>query len=484
MTKRNYSEHFKMEVLEEICRMFYDGSLEKQINHLPYNIIPKGQEALFRCCVYKERAILKLRALAAFGYSVNEIDEAIPLSEYVPQNLPEFDHKSSKLLTVLESACSACVKSRYMVSEICQGCLSRKCENSCNFNAVNVKDHKAHIDQDKCKSCGKCKDACPYGAILKITVPCEEACPVNAIKKDEMGRAKIDHSLCISCGKCMAACPFGAVMERSQILDLLKVIKKADKPVVAMIAPSIAGQFGVHMEQLVTGLKMLGFTHIYEVAVGADITAANEAAEFKERVVENKQPFMTTSCCHAYVRMAKKHIPELLPFISHTATPMHYTAEIVKKELLDCYSVFVGPCLSKRKEAQEDSLVDYVISFEELVAMLNGKMVDLEACERTPLPYRPTVEALKFGIRGGVTETVKKAAGDYAGAIKEELITGIDRKTMFKLKAYAKSNSCPANLVEVMCCPGGCVGGCSTVKPIKEASEKVTKYAEESGKKL
>ncbi len=215
-----------MEVLEEICRMFYNGSLEKEINHLPYNIIPKGQDALFRCCVYKERAILKLRALAAFGYSVNEIDEALPLSEYAGQDLPEFDHKSSKLLTVLESACSACVKSRYMVSEICQGCLARKCETSCNFNAVKVTDHKAHIDQDKCKSCGKCKDACPYGAILKITVPCEEACPVNAIKKDEHGRAKIDHSLCISCGKCMAACPFGAVMERSQILDLLKVIKK------------------------------------------------------------------------------------------------------------------------------------------------------------------------------------------------------------------------------------------------------------------
>jgi len=482
MTKRNYSEHFKSEVLEEICRMFYNGTLEKEINHLPFNIIPKGQDALFRCCVYKERAILKLRALAAFGYSVNEIDEAIPLSEYVSPNPPEYEHTSNKLLTVLESACSACVKSRYMVSEICQGCLARKCENSCSFNAVKVTDHKAHIDQDKCKSCGKCKDACPYGAILKITVPCEEACPVNAIKKDEHGRARIDHSLCISCGKCILACPFGAIMERRQILDVLKTIKSAKKPIVAMIAPSIAGQFGVNMEQLATGLKMLGFTHVYEVALGADITASNEAAEFKERIIEEKQPFMTTSCCHAYVRLAKKHIPELLPFISQTKTPMHYTAELVKKEIPDCYTVFVGPCLAKRKEAQEDNLVDFVISFEELNSMIKGKGIELENCERTPFRSRPTVEALKFGVRGGVTATVKRAAGTYAAAIKEELITGLDKKTVFKLKAYAKGH-CPANLVEVMCCPGGCVGGCSTVEPVKEAAEREIKYAEETGEK-
>lgn len=479
MKTRNYSEHFKMEVLEEICRMFFNGTLAKDINRLPFNIIPKGQDAAFRCCVYKERAILKLRALAALGYSVNEVDEALPLSEYVSQDNPQFDHTSSKLLTVLESACSACVKSRFMVSEICQGCLSRKCEMSCSFNAVTVTDHKAHIDQDKCKSCGKCKDACPYGAILKITVPCEEACPVNAIKKDGKGLAKIDHMLCISCGQCLKSCPFGAIMERRQILDVLK-LTQGKRPLVAMIAPSIAGQFGVDMTKIVTALKQIGFTHVYEVAIGADVTAQNEAAEFKERVIEGAQQFMTTSCCHAYVRLAKKHIPEMQKFISHTATPMHYTAQIVKKELPDALTVFVGPCLSKRKEAQEDKFVDYVLTYEELYAMINGKDLILENLESTPFDRKATVEALTFGIRGGVTETVKKAAGKDAGLIKEELIAGIDKKTIFKLKAYAKGH-CPVNLVEVMCCPGGCVGGCATIKPIKNAADDVLKYAQQAG---
>ncbi|MDR0646376.1 MAG: 4Fe-4S binding protein [Elusimicrobiota bacterium] len=189
----DYSEYFKNKVLTEISRMFFDGTLEKDINRIPFNIIPKGSEAAFRCCVYKERAILKLRALAALGYSVNEIDEALPLSEYVSRNNPQFDYNSSKLLTVMESACSACVKSRYMVSEICQACLSRKCENNCPFGAVSIESHKARIDNNKCKNCGKCKEACPYGAILKISVPCEDSCPVNAVKKTGKGIAVFDH---------------------------------------------------------------------------------------------------------------------------------------------------------------------------------------------------------------------------------------------------------------------------------------------------
>ena len=469
-----------MEVLEEICSMFYKGTLEKEINHLPWNIIPKGSEAAFRCCVYKERAILALRALAAFGYSVNEVDEAIPLSEYVGQDNPKFDHTSNKLLTVMESACSACVKSRYTVSELCQGCLSRKCENVCAFNAVTVSNHKAQINQDKCKSCGKCKEACPYGAILKLTVPCEEACPVNAIKKDGKGRANIDHSLCISCGNCMNSCPFGAIMERSQILDVLKKTKE-DKPLVAMVAPSVAGQFGVSVGKIATALKQLGFKYVYEVALGADITAQKEAAEFKEKVLKNKNTFMTTSCCHAYTRLAKKHIPELLPYISDTGTPMHYTAQLAKKEIPQCVTVFIGPCLSKRKEAQTDENVDYVITYQELKAMISGKGINLEDCAEAVFDRKATAEALKFGITGGVTQTVKKAAGADSPLIKEEIIAGIDKKTMFRLKAYAKTGKAAGNLVEVMCCAGGCVGGCATLRTIKEAREQEEAYAQKEG---
>jgi len=470
----NYSEHFRMEVLEEICNMFFNGSLEKEINHLPFNIIPRGSDNHFRCCVYKERAILKLRTLAAFGYSVNEIDEALPLTDFL---LPEIEKKyktNKKLLTVLESACSACVKSRYMVSEICQGCLSRKCESSCPFGAITISNHKAHIDQDKCKNCGKCLESCPYNAILKIVVPCEDVCPVNAITKDDKGRANIDHSLCISCGKCISVCPFGAIMERRQILDVLRLLKT--KKLAALVAPAITGQFGVPIENLVTALKDIGFEYVYEVALGADITAKKEASEFKEKVIDEKQEFMTTSCCHAYMRLIKKHLPKLKKFVSETLTPMHYTAEIAKKEHPDCLTVFIGPCLSKRKEAQEDGLINYVLTFQELKAMISAKDIDLTLCAKTTLSKTPTKYARQFAIKGGVAEAVKSYSTIDGNLIKPELITDLDKKNVLRLSAYANGH-CQTNLIEVMACKGGCIGGCNTVNSIKQANEDVIKHS-------
>jgi [FeFe] hydrogenase (group B1/B3) len=476
----DYSQYFKTETLKEIARMFYGGVLEKEIDRLPYNIIAQGNESSFRCCVYKERAILKLRALAALGYSVNEIDEALPLSEYARQNNPDFSHKSDKLLTIMNSACKGCIKSGYFVTEACHGCLSRKCESACPFNAVKAAKDGANIDQSSCKKCGKCLIECPYGAIVKRTVPCEEACPVSAIKKNDNNIAVIDHSLCISCGKCLIECPFGAVMERSQFLDILKVLKSGKK-VVAMLAPSIAGQFNISMGRLKAVVKELGFGDARQVALGADVTARKEAQEFKERVLQKGEKFMTTSCCHAYVRLVKKHLPELAPFVSHTATPVHYTAQIVKEEDPSCVTVFVSPCLAKRKEAQDDKLIDYVLSFEELNAMFNGKGVSLDGREE-PFNEDITKEAMTFGIRGGVMQTVKRFAGKDSDKIIPELITGIDKKTVFRLKAFAGGNTGGANLIEVMSCQGGCVGGCNTINSIGEAAQKVSKYAGQAGK--
>jgi iron only hydrogenase large subunit-like protein len=90
-------------------------------------------------------------------------------------------------------------------------------------------------------------------------------------------------------------------MERRQILDVLRLLKS--KKLAALVAPSITGQFGVPIENIATALKDIGFEYVYEVALGADVTAQKEADEFKEKVIDEKQEFMTTSCCHAYVRL-------------------------------------------------------------------------------------------------------------------------------------------------------------------------------------
>ncbi|ACC98034.1 Fe-hydrogenase large subunit family protein [Elusimicrobium minutum Pei191] len=470
--KINNSEHLKREVLVEIAAMFFHGNLEKDIHKIPYNIIPTGSEAQFRCCVYKERSILKFRVLAALGYSVNEVDEAEHLNNFVEQK--DLNNKEGKLLTVLDSACKACMRSNYMVTEVCQGCVARQCIYDCPFNAISMQNGRAYIEPAKCKNCGKCKSACPYGAILKLNVPCEEACPVNAIKKDQKGRAIIDHSMCISCGRCMKVCPFGAIMERSQILNVLKAFN-SDKKVVAMVAPAIAGQFDASMGVLTTALKKIGFDYVYEVAKGAEVTASNEAAEFKERVIEKRQKFMTSSCCFAYTKLVQKHVPELQQYISHTKTPMHYTAEIVRRELPGAVTVFIGPCLSKRKEGQQSGLVDFVLNFEELYAILTAKGINLLQCEEEKLENRPSGAAMRFPLAGGVTKAVRAASKEDLG-IKAELINGLDQKVIYKLKAYCNGN-CPHNFLEVMTCLGGCVGGPDAIRDKIKAAVDVEKYS-------
>lgn len=264
-------------------------------------------------------------------------------------------------------------------------------------------------------------------------------------------------------------------MERRQILDVLRLLNS--KKLVALIAPSIVGQFGVPVEKIITALKKLGFEYVYEVAIGADITAKVEATEFEEKVIENKQKFMTTSCCHAYIRLVKKHMPELKPFISDTFTPLHYTAQIAKQEISDCLTVFISPCLAKRKEGQEDEFVDYVLTFQELKAMISAKNIDVNECEPAKISKQPTKYARMFGIKGGVVDTVKNYSKNNDNLIKPELVTDLDKKNILKLSVYAKNGNSNANLIEVMACKGGCVGGCCTVVPYGQADQDIKKYS-------
>lgn len=139
------------------------------------------------------------------------------------------------------------------------------------------------IDHETCISCGICHKSCPYHAIVYIPVPCEESCPVKAISKDEHGIEHIDESKCIYCGKCMNACPFGAIFEISQTFDVLQRIRKGEK-MVAIIAPSILGQFKTSIEQVYGAFKEIGFTDVIEVAEGAMSTTSNEAHELLEKL--------------------------------------------------------------------------------------------------------------------------------------------------------------------------------------------------------
>ena len=467
MNNAGQAIRIKKEILVRIIKAFLSDDFEEQTRLIPYNMRPKGMEVPYRCCVYKERAIIKDRTIAGLGFPIEDDDETVSLAKYAKKAL---DRKeiSEKNLTVLQAACKGCATNRIYVTDLCQGCIARPCLSSCKFGAVSIINGRSIIDETKCKKCQMCVKACPYNAIVKITVPCEDSCPVGAIKKDETGFASIDFEKCINCGKCIAACPFGAVHERSQIVDVLKAIK-SDRKVIAMIAPAIAGQFPGDIYQLKSAIIKAGFDDVYEVAQGADITANTEAKEFIERM-EKGDKFMTTSCCAGYNQYRKKHFSEINQYVSDTKTPLYYTAEIVKKDYPDAITVFISPCVAKRAESYENPNVDYVVNFEELGALFVAKKIEIAECEKHEYKKEASKQGRNFGITGGVAEAVKASLNNDTN-IKPCLISGLNKDSIKQLKKYVQNKECDegCNIVEVMCCEGGCIGGNAVMNNQKTA---------------
>ena len=455
----NGATFLRRELLIRIVRAFDAGELDVELDKIPIKLRPKNGEHS-RCCTYHDRAIIKYRLMALLGISVeDETDETRQLRDYMKDKADgKIDAKPQAPLSVCGPACSGCPDAKVVSTPNCRGCFARPCVYNCPKKAVSVVDGRSVIDQSLCIKCGKCIAACPYHAIVKTTVPCEEACPVNAIRKNEFGVAEIDFERCIFCGKCFNACPFGAVMERSQIVDVLMAMKRGEK-LVAMIAPSADRQFPGKIEQLMTACAKVGFSDVIEVALGAEMTTAHETAEFIERMEKDPKTFMTTSCCPAYVNLVWKHLPDLVQHVSLTPSPMVYTREIVKEKSPDAKTVFIGPCVAKRSEARRKD-VDYVLSFEELGALLAGRKVDVMACEPWPVTRPAAATARNFARSCGVTEAVLAEATSKIPDFKlnAKQINGIDRKSCTMLKLYA-SGKLPANFLEVMACPGGCVNG-------------------------
>ena len=471
------TSHLKREILVRLIKAFYSENFEESSRKIPYDMRPKGSEVPYRCCIYKERAILRDRAVAGLGFAIEETEDSELLSEMAKDALNR-EKPDEHPLTVLQTACKGCVPSRVYVTDLCQGCVARPCLSSCRFGAISVRDGKSKIDPSKCKNCGMCAKVCPYQAITRIIVPCENACPVDAIAKDENGMAKIDFTKCISCGKCVSACPFGAVHEKSQIIDVLKNIK-AGKKVIAMIAPSIMGQLPCSPQQLKGAIMELGFSDVYEVAQGADITSRTEAAEFEERL-EDGAEFMTTSCCAGYNELVAKHLPEVKPFQSATKTPLYYTAEIVKKEHPDATTVFFTPCVAKRREAMNNDNVDYVLNYEEVGAWLVALNIQVQTCKEIPYHTESAAESRNYAVTGGVAHAVQVLLPEDLPA-HPAIINGIDKQAIRDLKRWAKTGMCElGNLIEVMACQGGCLGGNGTVNSYKPALKQLSNYVKDS----
>lgn len=477
MKYENNSKRINRQLLIETARLVSEDRLIEDIDRVPLNMFPKNSNSV-RCCIHKDRAIVKYRLMAILGHRVeDEKDELKPLHDYAAEAL-EREKIEKPILTVIDEGCTSCLKGRHFVTNVCKGCVARPCAVNCPKDAIQIVNNQARIDEEKCVNCGLCLKACPYHAIVYIPIPCEEACPVNAISKDENGNEKIDYSKCTFCGQCMQACPFGAVMERSQIVDVITQLK-GGKNVTAMFAPSMAGQFPDEFRKVAAAAKKLGFEEVVEVALGADVTIRKEAQELSEKI-EKGQELMTTSCCPAYVQTVQKHIPEMEKFISQTKSPMHYTAELVKKDDPEAVTVFIGPCVAKRQEAINDDAVDYVLTTEEFGAMLVASEIEISQCQPMEFKKPAGAKARGFAVSGGVAEAVIDAVGNNTD-IKHKALDGLDKRTINLLKNYAKGKF-DEQFLEVMGCENGCVGGPCNLGKSGTAAKRVEKFIRNADK--
>jgi [FeFe] hydrogenase (group B1/B3) len=473
----NKTTLIRREILTRVANLFFEDRLVTEINKIPLQMIPRDAQP-FRCCIFKDRELIKQRTIVTLGFSLEnefEIDNYL-LSDYARMAF-EREKPAFPILTFLDEACKACVRANYFVTNVCHNCVARPCIVNCPKQAISSETQQAYINPEKCVNCGICMKVCPFHAIVYVPVPCEEACPVGAISKDERGKEVIDYQKCIFCGKCSRECPFGAVMDKSQILDVLKHLKRGTT-VAAMIAPSIVGQFQATLPQIASALKTLGFRYVVEVALGADKTAEIESAEFVERMQQGDK-LMGTSCCPAYIEAVKKHAQAFTPYVSHAKTPMAYTAELVKDTYPEAIRVFIGPCVAKKHEGLYNPDIDYVLTFEEVNALFEAKGLAVEQCDaNTELDIRPATKIGRgFPVSSGVANAIIAGAQGRI-EVKPVYINGFTRQNVKLLNAYAKK--CPGNLVEVMSCEGGCVGGPGVLNKPQTAAKQVADFLEKT----
>ena len=453
-------QHLKYRVLKEVARHAFNGTLVEGMYDIPKAIVP-GKEATMRCCVYKERAIVEERVKVAMGG----------------------DKENPNIIEVIDIACDECPVGGHVVTDSCRGCIAHRCEAACPRGAISFDSNKrAHIDKSKCIECGMCAKVCPYSAIANRTRPCQKACKVKAIEMGPSHEAVINNNKCIRCGACVYQCPFGAINDKSWIVDVIKMIQASnenkDYKVYAIVAPSIASQYlPKTLRQVLTALKLIGFYNVIEAALGADMIAYKESAEWAEK------GFLTTSCCPAFVQFIQKNYPKLVDKISHNYSPMAELGKYLKTLEPNCKVVFIGPCTAKKHEFQTEKvkgIIDAVLTFEELQALIDAKDIVLSELEEGVLDNASYYGRI-FARSGGVSEAARQAAieqGLDASKFNPIVCDGIEACKLALTKANA--GILPNNFIEGMACLGGCIGGpCNLTHEPKDKKE-VDDYGREA----
>ena len=452
-------QELKYKVLKEVARLAINDELTPENTlGIAEKIIPEGSKPTMRCCIYKERAIINQRVKLALGGN----------------------SRNPNVVEVLPIACDECPVDGITVTQACRGCIAHHCMNACPKNAITIVNRHATIDKTKCVECGRCAQACSYGAIVKMERPCVKACKTKAISVDpETQKASIKLSKCVSCGACVYQCPFGAISDKSFLTRAIKIIKDSFNNkyyhTYAVVAPSIGAQYAdVTTDQVMEGLLKLGFYRVEEAAWGADAVAYHEAKELV------KEGFLTSSCCPAFVALTQKNYPGIAEHISQNPSPMAMMALNIRKKDPTAEIVFIGPCIAKKYETlytRTKNAVSCTITFEEMQAWFDAMDIDLHALKGVKLT-KSSSYGRGFARCGGLADAVAEAIKEMDGAEGFQLqavsCNGLAECNAALLKA--SKGVLKENFIEGMACDGGCIGGPACLSHNPKNRLQFTKY--------
>jgi NADH-quinone oxidoreductase subunit G len=364
-------------------------------------------------------------------------------------------------------------------------------------------------DPNKCVLCGDCVRICHevqgVGAI-DFAFRGSKACVQPAFGKN---LAEVD---CVYCGQCARVCPTGAITPKSEVEPVWKALDDKSKTVVAQIAPAvrvaIGEMFGMEpgttsTGQIVAALRAMGFAKVFDTSFAADLTIMEEATEFLARAERKEKMPLFTSCCPGWVKYAEQYHPELLDNLSTCKSPQQMFGSVAKEILArnlglnreNMVVVSIMPCTAKKFEARRPEFakdgnrdVDYVITTQELARMVEERGLQFKNLEPEsfdmPFGFK-TGAGVIFGNSGGVSEAVLRFVSEKLGAgsaksyefsivrgeqgIREAVVKAKDKTLRLaivnglanagRLIEKMKKGEAVYDFIEIMACPGGCIGG-------------------------
>ncbi len=286
------------------------------------------------------------------------------------------------------------------------------------------------LKESNCKNCYKCIRSCPVKSI-----------------RFSGSQAHIVEDDCILCGQCHVVCPNDAKKIRNDV-QRVKAAMKGGKKVIASLAPSFAANYnGVSFGAMKTAIMALGFSDVEETAIGATIVKK----EYEKIVAEGKQSVIISSCCHSVNTLIQKYYPAAISCLAKVKTPMHAHCELLKAENPGCYTVFIGPCISKKAEAETvaKNAVDCVLTYEELSEWMAEEKIVLTATPDDSFRGK----ARLFPVSGGILRTMELDEGSFSYMA----IDGTD--ACINALKDIEENKLTNCFIEMSACHGSCVNG-------------------------